>query len=73
MPDSDAIPPNPAALGYRTEAETCGRCSYMEGDMCSHPMIGQQVAAGDSCAAFEPKAGGEMGGTPEMETESEYA
>jgi hypothetical protein len=46
---------NPTAVGYRTEAETCQHCNYMDGDQCSHPMVAMQVSPGDSCAAFEAK------------------
>lgn len=67
-PDGDeSIQPNPAALAFRSESETCQHCSYMKGDRCSHPLINQPVDPGDSCAAFEPKEAAE----PEMEEEVE--
>ena len=53
------VPPNPAAVGFRTEAETCGQCDYREGEFCTHPLVAQDVAAGDSCAAFEAKVAGQ--------------
>lgn len=52
--------PNPAAVGFRSELETCQHCHYMQGDMCSHPIVAQQVQPGDSCAAFEDKQEGSM-------------
>src|SRR6185295_18679311 len=56
---------NPEAVDYRTEAETCQHCEYMQEDgMCSHPMVAQQVSPGDSCAAFESREG-EGAETPE--------
>lgn len=69
--EESGIQPNPAALGFRTEAETCGRCSYMQGDSCTHPLIAQAVGAGDSCAAFELKGMGQEEQTEEQPQESE--
>lgn len=64
QPDDSTIQPNPEAVGYRTEAETCGHCTYFTQDFCQYPVVAQQVAAGDSCAAFEAKGGGMDEGDP---------
>lgn len=53
--------PDPEAVGFRTEAETCRTCYYMQGDRCSHPIVSMPVRPGDSCAAhrFKESGGGD--------------
>ena len=67
--EGSSVPPNPEAVDYRTEAETCGHCSYFQGDMCSHPIVAQQVGPGDSCAAFAAKGDSGEGLAPESSEE----
>jgi hypothetical protein len=43
----------PESVNYRTAAETCARCEYMQGAQCL--FLQQPVAAGDSCNRFEDK------------------
>jgi hypothetical protein len=64
-----AVKQNKEAVDYRTEAETCQHCSYMDSSdgMCEHPLVADTVAPGDSCSAFEAKEGG-----PEEEGEGEF-
>lgn len=82
-PDGDeSIKPNPEAVDYRTEAESCGHCSYFdESGWCQHPIVQMQVGPGDSCAAFEAKGDnmeeqgepkGQSGNMGEEKSEGEY-
>ncbi len=49
----------PEAVSYRTAAETCGSCQYMQDDgNCSKLMM--PVADGDGCNLHEAKSGAEM-------------
>lgn len=47
------VAPTPESVGYRSSAETCGGCEYMNGSECAFLKI--PVSAGDSCARFESK------------------
>lgn len=51
--------PDPEAVCFRSEAETCGHCTYMQGSRCSHPIVAMPVAPGDSCNAFQAKQEGQ--------------
>lgn len=48
-----SIAPTPESVCYRTAAETCGNCEYMQGDQCA--FLRQPVGPADSCARFEAK------------------
>lgn len=47
--------PDPEAVCFRSEQETCQYCNYMQGNRCSHPIVAMPVGPGDSCNAFEAK------------------
>lgn len=49
----------PESVNFRTAAETCANCEYMQGENCT--FLNQPVAAGDSCNRFESKSE-DMGG-----------
>ncbi len=55
----------PEAVSYRTSAETCASCEYMQDDgNCSQ--LKMPVAEGDSCNLHTPKQGGETAATEEQ-------
>ena len=58
--------PDPEAVCFRSEQETCQYCDYMQGDRCSHPIVAMPVSSGDSCNAFRLKQQGSEEAQPPM-------
>ncbi len=59
----------PEAVSYRTAAQVCGSCSFMQDDgNCSKLMM--PVAEGDGCNLHTPREGAETMPEPNMEEQA---
>ncbi len=54
----------PEAVCYRSEAETCGACTYNEGGECSKLSI--PVSDGDGCNLFMDRGGQDLEASEEL-------